>query len=63
VKPSANIVGFSARVRIALDGPDAAAGVHVQACWRGDLRLFGEERDLQPRIEGAGMVLASSSLT
>jgi hypothetical protein len=38
-------------MRVALDGPDAAKMIDVDVGRRDDLRRFGKEPDLQPRIE------------
>ena len=41
-------------VRIALDGPDAAAGIDIDACGCDDLGRFGEQPDSSTRIKRPG---------
>jgi len=43
-------ITFRREVRVAFDGPDAAAGVDVETGGRDDLRVLGEEFNFDPRV-------------
>ena len=58
-----SLVAFGREVRVALDGEDSAAMIDVESRRRDDLRMLGEELDLQSRIERFRWLIGSHLLT
>ena len=50
-------VAFGREVRVVLDGENSATIIDVESRRRDDLRMLGEEFNLQPRIERLGRII------